>query len=154
MVAYKLGKSLRRPGIKDAHVARGRLHTELSTGFGENSQVSERAATPICPQPHHLRRHWRQRWLPPSDRPDALARLGVVGDALEPPSQFDRSRQLTFAFECLADRGGVGIADEEHRRQHNVRAGGRKLSLCEEDDIREPAAKSSSPERHPGGPAN
>jgi len=72
----------------------------------------------------------------------------------EPTTQFDGGRQFAVLLIDGADRGGNDFANEKHRRQHNVRAGGRKLSLCEEDDIREPAAKSSSPERHPGGPAN
>jgi hypothetical protein len=53
----------------------------------------------------------------------ALALSVIPGEA---PSQFDCGRQLAILFVYGADRGGIGIGDEEHRRQHNVRVGDRK----------------------------
>jgi hypothetical protein len=50
------------------------------------------------------------------DGAGALPRLCVVGDAREPVAQLDRSRQLTALLVDGADRSGIRLGDDEHRR--------------------------------------
>jgi len=54
-------------------------------------------------------------WRPPaSDGPGACLRLCVVGDARKPPPQLGHGRQFAPLLEGGADRGGIGLGDDEH----------------------------------------
>jgi hypothetical protein len=55
------------------------------------------------------------RRLPAGDGADALPRLGVVGDAREPPAQLDRSRELATLLKDGTDCGSICLGDDEHR---------------------------------------
>jgi hypothetical protein len=48
--------------------------------------------------------------------PGALPRLRVVGDAQEPPPQFDRGRELATLLVDGADRSGIRLGDDEHAK--------------------------------------
>jgi hypothetical protein len=61
---------------------------------------------------HRTRSDWQRR--PPGDAPGACPRLRVVGDPREPPAQLDSSRQLSLLVEDSADRGSIGLGDNEH----------------------------------------
>jgi hypothetical protein len=64
-------------------------------------------------QPGH--RGWRlRRRLPAGDGPDLGPRHRVVGDAGEQAAQFDRRGELAVLDEDGTDRGGNGLADQEH----------------------------------------
>jgi len=63
------------------------------------------------------RRHRAQRlgqWLPAGNGAGTFPRLRVVGDPREPPPQLDDGRQLAVLVEGGADRGGIGLGDDEH----------------------------------------
>jgi hypothetical protein len=64
-------------------------------------------------QPRHRARLDYQR-SPPGDAPSVCPRLRVVGDPREPPAQLDSSRQLSLLVEDGADRGSIGLGDNEH----------------------------------------
>jgi hypothetical protein len=78
-------------------------------------------------QPRHRTRLGGQR-RPPSDAPGAFPGLGVVGDPWKPPAQLDCSRQLSLLVEDRADRGSIGLGDNEHPNSMAVRAAADKPS--------------------------
>jgi hypothetical protein len=68
---------------------------------------------PAGKQPRHRASRWNRR--PTRDGPGAYARLHVVGDPWEPPTQLDRSRQLSLLIEDGADRSSISLGNDEHR---------------------------------------
>jgi hypothetical protein len=71
---------------------------------------------------------WQRR--PPGDAPGAGPRLRVVSDPREPPPQLDSSRQFSLLVEDSADRGSIGLRDNEHpnRPRPNIRVTTRKVA--------------------------
>jgi hypothetical protein len=65
-----------------------------------------------------------RRRLPAGNGPGAVPRLCVVANAGR--AQFDRSRQLAATLEGSADRSGIRLGDDEHRRSMGTRASGGK----------------------------
>jgi hypothetical protein len=61
---------------------------------------------------HRTRLDWQRR--PPGDAPSVCPCLRVVGDPREPPAQLDSSRELSLQIEDRADRGSIGLGDNEH----------------------------------------
>jgi hypothetical protein len=61
---------------------------------------------------HRAQLDWQRR--PPGDTPSVCPRLRVVGDSREPPAQLDSSRQLSVLVKDSADRGSIGLGDNEH----------------------------------------
>jgi hypothetical protein len=61
---------------------------------------------------HRARLDWQRH--PSRDAPSVCPRLRVVGDPREPPAQFDSSRQLSLLVEDRADRGSIGLGNNEH----------------------------------------
>ena len=58
---------------------------------------------------------------PSGNVPGARPRLRVVGYPWEPPAQLDSGRQLSLLIEDGADRGGIGLGDDEHPKNMAVR---------------------------------
>ena len=54
-------------------------------------------------------------------RAHSLPRLPVVGDAGEPPAQFNRGRKLAALLEDGPDRSSLTLRDDEHRRHVGIR---------------------------------
>ena len=79
---------------------------------------------------HRAQLDWQRR--PPGDAPSVCPRLRVVGDPREPPAQLDSSRQLSVLVEDSADRGSIGLGDNEHPGSMAARteAGKARLSHC------------------------
>jgi hypothetical protein len=79
---------------------------------------------------HRARLDWQRR--PPGDAPGTHSRLRVVGDPREPPAQLDSSRQFSVLVEDSADRGSIGLGDNEHPGSMAARteAGKARLSHC------------------------
>jgi hypothetical protein len=71
-------------------------------------------------QPRHRSRlDWQRR--PPGDAPRTLPRLRVVCDPREPSAQLDSSRQLSVLVKDSADRGSIGLGDNEHPNSMAIR---------------------------------
>jgi hypothetical protein len=70
---------------------------------------------------------WQRR--PSGNAPIVCPRFRVVGDPREPPAQLDSSRQLSLLIEDSADRGSIGLSDNEHPNSMAVRTVAGKLGV-------------------------
>src|ERR1700751_4200729 len=73
--------------------------------------------------PPGYRARWRWSRLPSDDRPDVCPCRRVVGDPVKPPAQLDCRRQLALLLADSADRGGVGLGDDEHPKRMAIQIG-------------------------------
>ena len=100
------------------------------------------ARTPPLPR---AQRHGQR--LPAGDGPGTGAGLRGVGDGGEQPAQLDRGRQLAALLESGADRCGLCLGDDEHRRSMGTRImTGKRLS---DDPTRPPASPVWAPQFGP-----
>jgi hypothetical protein len=75
--------------------------------------IPKPSAVPDGMQSCHRTRDFGQR-RPAGDGTDLFPGLLIVGDAGEPPAQFDGGGKLAVLFKHCADRGGIGFGDDIH----------------------------------------
>ena len=98
----------------------GRPLGQFKTGSWPSGQLEAGLGVPAGTQPPHRARLGWQRH-PPGDAPGACPRLRVVSDPRKPPAQLNNSRQLSLLIEGGADRGSIGLGDDEHPQSMMVR---------------------------------